>query len=195
MMNEGLDACMDNIVNQIRDIPVVQSAIDLETPISEQELSELKNEAKTLDILPLADEANTWENLNGDTYEKFGPAYRDDIKDNPEFFYENGDLRWPRDRGFAGRPSVVTLEPGMRIDRYGSEDGRVTANLGTPYRNRSLPFVQGSQEYNVYEVVKPIKGVHQGVTAEAFNQPGGGIQQELPNSIDYYVENGHLRRL
>ena len=123
-----------------------------------------------------------------------GPTIREDIINNPEFVDENGDIRWPDNDGFAGTPKEITLEPGTEVDRFGSEDGRFTAIAGTPYENRSLPFEEGSQEYNTYEVIKPIDGVLQGETAEAFNQPGGGIQQMLPESIGYYIDNGYIRR-
>jgi len=119
---------------------------------------------------------------------------RDDIKDNPEFFKENGDLKWPEPDGFEGEPQKVTLQTGDMIDRYGPEDGFFTSSQGTPYEERSLPYDKASQDYNVYEVVKPIDDVLQGQNAPAFNQRGGGMQQKLPESVEDLVENGFLKR-
>ena len=124
-----------------------------------------------------------------------GPKLREGIKDNPKYIDENGDLRWPEGGGFKGEPENVTLEPGTLIDRYGSESGRFTAFEGTPYEKRSLPFEEKSQEYYRYVVVERIDNVRCGETDEAFDQPGGGVQQELPESIESLVERGKLRRI
>jgi hypothetical protein len=132
-----------------------------------------------------------------DEHNEFGdePKPRDDIKDNPEFVDENGDVKWPENDGFAGEPENVTLVRWTVIDRYGSEDGRFTADAGTPYEERSLPFDESSQEYHSYEVVEPIEDVQQGKAADAFNQPGGGTQQKLPESVGSLVKSGKLRRI
>ena len=200
-MDEGLDAGIETGVAESVDVgagselPAIESMeAGFEPSISEQHLTELQNEADALEIRPLEDGPELGDDFNDGVCELIGPTYRDDVKDNPEFFDESGELRWPLDGGFVGSPDEITLEPGIFIDRYGSEDGRFTALAGTPYENRSLPFVEGCQEYNVYEVVKPIEGVLQGETGGAFNQPGGGMQQRLPEPVEYYVENGHLRR-
>ena len=87
--------------------------------------------------------------------------------------------------------SIADLANGERIQLASSAH---TADAGTPFENRSLPYVEGSQEYNSYNVVKPIDGVLQGRVAGAFNQPGGGMQQRLPESVGYYIDNGHLER-
>jgi hypothetical protein len=118
---------------------------------------------------------------------------RDDIKDNPEYIDEKGGLKWPENDGFEGEPSKVTLQPGETIDRYGP-DGVFTSQAGTPYEERSLPFDKASQDYNAYEVVKPIEGVLQGKTAPAFNQKGEGTQQKLPESVEDLFDTHFLKR-
>ena len=118
---------------------------------------------------------------------------RDDIKDNPEYFDEKGGLKWPENDGFEGEPSKGTLQPGRTIDRYGP-DGVFTSQAGTPYEERSLPFDKASQDYNAYDVVKPIERVLEGETAPAFNQKGRGTQQKLPESVEDLVDKGFLKR-
>lgn len=120
---------------------------------------------------------------------------RDDIKDNPEFIDENGDLKWPELDGFASEPEKVTSPTGEQVDRFGSEDSAFVAPMETPYEERSLPFDKASQEYHAYEFVKPLDGVLKGETSPAFNQPGGGMQEKLPESVGDLVEKGILKRI
>jgi len=119
---------------------------------------------------------------------------RDDIKDNPEFVDENGDIKWPEDDGFKGEPQKETLPTGEMIDLYGDESGRFSSPMGTPYEDRSLPFDKASQEYHAYQVEKPLD-VLQGETAPAFNQDGGGTQQKLPDSARNLVHDKFLKRI
>lgn len=120
---------------------------------------------------------------------------RDDIKDNPDFIDETGDLKWPENDGFVGEPKEVTLQPGERIDRYGPEDdARFTSPQGTPFEKRSLPFDKDSMEYHVYEVNEPLN-VLQGEIAPAYNQQGGGVQHKLPGSLDDEIDHGFLKRV
>lgn len=80
------------------------------------------------------------------------------------------------------------------MDRYGGETGKFVSPKGTPYKNRSLPPGSDARPYNVYEVVKPID-VQSGKIAPWFDQPGGGIQYQFPQSIEELIRSGHLRRL
>ena len=52
------------------------------------------------------------------------------------------------------------------------------------------------QSYSVFEIVKPIE-VQAGKIAPWFNQPGGGIQYMLPDTVDELLNPnvGALRRL
>jgi hypothetical protein len=121
-------------------------------------------------------------------------TFRDDIKDNPEFIDENGEPKWPENDGFEGEPQKETLPTGEMIDLYGDEGGRFSSPLGTPYEERSLPYVKASQEYHAYQVDQPLD-VLQGKTAPAFNQEGGGMQQKLPDSARNLVHDGFLKRI
>lgn len=102
---------------------------------------------------------------------------------------------YPPNRGFMKEPNVVTLQPGTRIDRYGSSTGTFTAPQGTPFPQRSLPSEAASRPLNSYEVVKPIPGVNSGPAAPWFNQPGGGTQFELPSTVQQLINSGHLKPL
>jgi len=119
---------------------------------------------------------------------------RDDIKDNPEFIDENGDVKWPENSGFEGEPQKKIFTTGEMIDLYGDEDGFFTSPLGTPYEERSLPYEESSQEYHAYQVETPFD-VLEGKTTPAFNQEGGGVQQKLPDSARNLVHDKFLKRI
>jgi RHS repeat-associated protein len=105
-----------------------------------------------------------------------------------------GGLKWPPNRGFAGKPRSTTLQPGTRIDRYGSEAGTFTSPAGTPFGARSLPPEAAGAPLRGYEVVKPLP-VQSGAAAPWFGQPGGGMQYELGQSVKSLVDQGFLRRI
>ncbi|KXJ96242.1 hypothetical protein Micbo1qcDRAFT_201555 [Microdochium bolleyi] len=71
----------------------------------------------------------------------------------------------------------ITLGPGTLIDRFGGDDTRYFAPLGTPYAMRSLPpCVLGiPSTYSVYRVLQPLE-VEAGPIAPGFLQPGLGTQ-------------------
>jgi len=118
---------------------------------------------------------------------------RDDIKGNPEFIDENGEPKWPENDGFKDKPQKSLLPTGKMIDLYGDEGGRFASPLGTPYEERSLPYVKDSQEYHAYKLDKSLD-VLEGKTAPAFNQRGGGTQYKMPDSAENLVDKGFLKR-
>ncbi|WP_318363491.1 glycohydrolase toxin TNT-related protein, partial [Enterobacter sp.] len=101
---------------------------------------------------------------------------------------------WPPNRGLSGDPYELTLSPGTRIDRYGSEYGVFTSPEGVPYRSRSLKPGTDGRPYNVYEVKSPIT-VNAGEAAPWFGYEGGGMQYELPDSVISLINDGKLGRL
>ncbi|MDQ0062456.1 glycohydrolase toxin TNT-related protein [Paenibacillus harenae] len=105
-----------------------------------------------------------------------------------------GNIIWPKNEGFAGTPKDITLQPGTKIDRYGYESGTFVSPQGTPYNMRSLAPGTENKPYNVYEVVKPLdaKG---GKIAPWFDQPGGGTQYKLNQSIEQLIKGGYIRRV
>jgi hypothetical protein len=67
------------------------------------------------------------------------------------------------------------LQPGTRIDRYGSDQGYFFAVPGTPYEARALPYQQPTLVYTVYVVRKDLP-VLECTIAPWFDEPGGGKQ-------------------
>lgn len=86
------------------------------------------------------------------------------------------------------------LQPGTKIDRYGSDFGSFTSSEGIPYKMRSVAPGTDLKPYSVFEVVKPIN-VKAGEIAPWFDESGGGIQYLLPNTVDELLDAGILRRI
>lgn len=91
--------------------------------------------------------------------------------------------------------SMVTLSPGVRIDRFGRPTGGFVALEGTPFGERALPVSSYDSEYHVYEVMKPIEGVRAGPAEPWFDQPGRGIQFQLPRSVAAHLKDGELSEI
>lgn len=119
-----------------------------------------------------------------------------DVFDNPKYYdQETGDVHWPPNGGVEGEPRTVTLEPGTKIDRYGYDGGYYTSPMDTPYEQRAVAPGTDQRPYSQFEVVKPIEAVEEGKIAPLFDEPGGGIQYEMPDSIANLIEEGYLRRI
>lgn len=58
----------------------------------------------------------------------------------------------------------------------------------------TVPGSTKEKPHYLYEVIKPIAGVESGKSAPWFGEPGGGLQHELPKSIDELIEEGYLKR-
>lgn len=113
------------------------------------------------------------------------------------FLNEQGRIDWDKYAPNGGyvegtRVNGVTLEGGTVIDRYGSPKGNYTSPVGASYESRALPYTENANAYHQYRIIKPIENVSMGEIAPAFKQPGGGIQYELPNSIEYLIEKKYL---
>ena len=123
-------------------------------------------------------------------------AYKE-VFDNPRYYnQETGEINWPPNNGAVeGSNEVVVLEVGTQIDRYGSEDGYFTAATDTPYEQRSCAPGSDQKPYHQYEVLKPIEGVEQGITAPWFDEPGGGVQYMMPSTLEELVNQGFLKRI
>ncbi len=101
---------------------------------------------------------------------------------------------YPPNQGFLGNPVTETLQPGVRIDRFGFEGGTFTSPVGTPGPMRALPPGAAEKPYNIYEILKPLD-VKAGPVAPWFNQPGLGTQYEMPSNIQQLIEQGYLKRI
>ena len=102
---------------------------------------------------------------------------------------ETGLYRYPPANGFqlstSGDPILanMTLLPGTKVDRFGSEYGKFISAADAPYSQRALPptNLNGPREgdfpygYHVYEVKERIT-VEGGPIAPWFGQPGLGAQ-------------------
>ena len=120
--------------------------------------------------------------------------YKDVYQNNLYFDQATGKIYWPKDDGFAGYPDFITLSPGTIIDRYGSDYGTFTSPVGIPYDNRALAPDTILKPYSIFEVVEPID-VQSGEIAPWFDQPGGGTQYILPDSVNDLINAGKLRRM
>ncbi|KAI4176676.1 MAG: hypothetical protein LQ343_000968 [Gyalolechia ehrenbergii] len=103
---------------------------------------------------------------------------------------ENGFYLYPLQNGFqldlAGNPIFgnLTLRPGTRVDRFGSEYGSYISAADAPYAQRALPpsnldtppaTPEYPYNYRIYTVLKRLD-VLGGPIAPWFGQPGLGTQ-------------------
>ena len=117
------------------------------------------------------------------------------VFDNPKYYNQKtGAINWPQNDGFASTPIDEVLQPGTRIDRYGSDFGSFTSPEGIPYEMRAVAPGTDLKPYSVFEVVEPIN-VKAGEIAPWFDEPGGGIQYLLPDTVDELLDAGILRRI
>lgn len=109
---------------------------------------------------------------------------------------------YPPNDGFQGVPSIVTLQPGTRVSRYGGyidanrgfqDKGNFVAPENVPFAQRSLPKQALAKPLTVYEVTAPIEGVRSGPAAPWFDEPGLGLQYQLPLTIQDYLDQGKLK--
>lgn len=102
------------------------------------------------------------------------------------------EILLPENCGFAGNPTQGILHIGAAVERIGPATGRLLAPEGTPFPQRSMPGLEAPS--TPYAIVQPVPGVLKGLTAPAYGQPGGGIQYILPKPLQWYIDNGFIRR-
>ncbi|AYE33985.1 TNT domain-containing protein [Clostridium septicum] len=125
-----------------------------------------------------------------------------DVFDNPKYYNQTtGEINWPGQHGdknidgfLNGKFYEVTLKPGEKIDRYGTDYGSFASPEGISYGQRALAPGTDLKPYSVFEVIKPMK-VKAGEIAPWFNETGGGIQYVLPDIIDELLDAGIIRRV
>lgn len=83
----------------------------------------------------------------------------------------------------------------IKDSRYGDPVGRYTSPVGVPFEQRSLSYFENPKAYHQYEVLKPIDNVTTSQIAAAFEQPGGGMQYELPSSVDQLINDKFLKEI
>ena len=139
------------------------------------------------------------------------------VFDNPKYFnQETGSEIWPGQNGdpnidgfLNGEYEKVVLQPGERIDRFGSDYGHYFGKIGEPKEMRSMSPNSDFGNYKQYEVLSELP-VLKGKIAPWFEQIGGGSQSKLDPSfvelinaipsdesaiIRKLIEYGYLRRL
>ncbi|MES3415472.1 glycohydrolase toxin TNT-related protein, partial [Enterobacter hormaechei] len=100
---------------------------------------------------------------------------------------------WPPNDGAYGETKITLLKPGTQIDRYGYPGGTYTSPVGTPYPMRALPPGTDAKPYTIYEVMKPIPNVQESKIAPWFGEMGMGTQYKLQQSVQSYIDSGHLK--
>jgi nicrotizing toxin Mtb-like protein len=92
----------------------------------------------------------------------------------------------------AGRPDV--LPAGLELDRFGTPEGRVLSERGTPFAARSLPPSDLAAGYHRYVVSRPIP-VWRTISIGWFGQPGGATRYRTTYPVADLVALGYLMEL
>jgi hypothetical protein len=170
------------------------------------------------------------------TYKKKG-KWPDDVQipRSNDFIDSEGKIKFlelaPNDGYVKGTKQTIKdgidfPKKGTKVDRYGSPDGRYVSPIidGKPYsyEQRSLPFIEDSRQYHVYEIqydsiIEAINNIknqtkrqaflddyyeflssdescifRKGQIAPAFGQKGGGVQFEFGFSIEQLKKMGYI---
>lgn len=113
------------------------------------------------------------------------------FKPNEGGIMPDGSYVWPDNDGFLGEIFNITLEPGMKVDRYGPFTGMYIAPEGIPNENRALKPGTEKGKYAIFKINKPIN-VQSGRIAPWFGQPGGGIQYKLYETVEELLKYGYI---
>jgi hypothetical protein len=116
------------------------------------------------------------------------------------FMVDSLNSGWPPNSG-AVSLKIVTLDSGMLVDRYGGyyladsifhDYGKFVSFKGVPFPERALPPNTLKSPYRLYRIIKAIANIKMGEIIPWFNEPGLGIQFELPVSIDDLKQGGYI---
>ncbi|MCP2236679.1 TNT domain-containing protein [Prauserella halophila] len=94
---------------------------------------------------------------------------------------------------FFRNKRMVTLPVGMRLRRFGGEQGNLLHPDRTPFPETSLP-VEREGDLRTFVVKRPVH-VLTGVTSPWGPLPGGAVAYLLPNPVGAHVESGALERV
>lgn len=120
-------------------------------------------------------------------------AAANDLGVDPRWVKADGSIDWPPNNGFVGTPQSQTLQPGTKIDRYGSNNGGFLSPAGTPFDQRALPNSSANSQFQTFEVVKLLP-VNSGQAAPLFGKAGGGTQYQLQGAnVQQLLHEGYLR--
>lgn len=108
-----------------------------------------------------------------------------------EYAWPPGEL-FPEGGCDVGEP--VVLDPDTVLDRFGSPDGRVFGEDGTPFARRSLPPGHLTSGYHRYKITKALP-VWRTLSAAWFGQPGGGVRYRAVYPAADLIAMGYLTEL
>ncbi len=99
----------------------------------------------------------------------------------------------PHNGGYAPVPNF-TLDTGMYIDRFGYPGGNFVSPAGTSFAERALPSAyETTKPYFQYKVIQPITDTTKAKILPWFGQKGTGTQYQLPNTVQWYIDNKYLK--
>jgi hypothetical protein len=108
-----------------------------------------------------------------------------------EYAWPPGEL-FPEGGCAAGEP--VVLAEGTVVDRFGTPEGRVFGEDGTPFARRSLPPDHLAAGYHRYRVTRALP-MWRTLSAPWFGQPGGGVRYRAVHPAADLVAMGHLTEI
>ncbi len=110
--------------------------------------------------------------------------------------YPDGSIKYPPNNGAViGTEKEIVIKPGTVIGRYGSEGGSYVTNQGASVAELSLPPGANVGQYAEYRVIKEIPKAVQGEIAPWFDQPGGGTQYKLPQTIQELLDGKYIEKI
>ncbi|WP_373730652.1 glycohydrolase toxin TNT-related protein [Bacteroides heparinolyticus] len=117
---------------------------------------------------------------------------------NRSWYNQDGSMNWPpNDGAISGTEKIITLEPNMKLGRYGEvkPNSCYTTETGVNPDKLSLPPTTDPTIYSEYIVRKPIPNTTQAKIAPWGDSPGGGKQYKLAEPISKLEEQGYIQRI
>lgn len=79
-------------------------------------------------------------------------------------------INWQEDSKLGTR-IVCDLQPGARVERWGSESGSYLADEGTPFKALLLPVSSDKLNHAIYEVIQPFSVTESVIAQQPFDDP------------------------
>ena len=128
---------------------------------------------------------------SGTIYESFADMMSPEDAKRYLDFLENGSREGLTGAELAGVEKADALLVSRKVEY---EDVWDLRNAGDVLETRAVAPGTDQRPYSVFEVVEPIN-VKLGSIASWFDEPGGGIQYLLPDTVDELLDAGILRRI
>ncbi|QFU90251.1 TNT domain-containing protein [Amycolatopsis sp. YIM 10] len=94
---------------------------------------------------------------------------------------------------YAGK-QLVTLPPGIEMDRYGDPSGNTLFAARTAFTHRSHKAEREQREYHVYRLTRSVRAIT-GTAVPWYDQEGGGTAYVLARSVADLLADGSLIEL